>query len=67
LLSRGSELLAEVAEPDFDRAEEFVVGTVHEGVGHALEQGQGIGQELIAQALPPLVAGFLGIRDGRSG
>jgi hypothetical protein len=66
-LRRGSELLAEVAEPDFGRTEEFVVGIVHEGVGHALDQGQSLGQQLRAQALPQLVAGFLGIRDGRSG
>ena len=47
-MRRGSELLAEVAEPDFGRTEEFVIGIVHEGVGHALDQGQSLGQQLRA-------------------
>lgn len=60
-------MLAEVAELDLDGAEEFVVGEVHQGVGHAREQGLGLGQQLRPQALPPLVPGLLGIREVRSG
>lgn len=55
--------MSEVAEADLDGAEEFVVGGVAEGVGHLVDQGQGLLPELPAQALTALVAGFAGFRE----
>jgi hypothetical protein len=54
----GGDLLAEVAEADLDGSEQLAVGGVGEGVGHLVDQGQGLGAELLAEALPALVARF---------
>jgi hypothetical protein len=56
-------LLSEVAEADLDGAEEFAVGGVGEGVGHLVDEGEGLLQELLAQAAAALVAGFAGFRE----
>lgn len=66
-MGRGSELSPEVAETDFDGAEELAVGGVGEGVGHLVEQREGLSQELLAEALASLVARFFDFRDRRKG
>ncbi len=54
----GGDVLAEVAEADFDGAEQFVVGGLDEGIDHALQEGGGGGLELSEEALATLVRGF---------
>jgi hypothetical protein len=66
-MGRGGELLPEVTEADFDGAEELAVGSVGEGVGHLVDQRESLSEELLAQALAPLVAGFFYFRDRRRG
>jgi hypothetical protein len=58
LLGLGSQLLSEVAELDLDGAEQFTLGGVGEGVGHAFQQGGGRGLELAEESLAALVAAF---------
>jgi hypothetical protein len=62
-VGRGGKLLTEVAEADFDGAEEFAVGSVGEGVGHLVDQGESLSKELLTQALAALVARFFYFRD----
>ena len=62
-MADGSDLLAEVAESDLDRTEQFAVGGIDKGIDHLIEQGEGLRQELLAEALATLVAGFIDYRD----
>ena len=55
--------MTEVAEADFDGAEEFAVGSVGEGVGHLVDQWESLSKELLAQALAALLARFFYFRD----
>jgi hypothetical protein len=64
-VGRGGELLPEVAEAGFDGAKEPVVGGVGEGVGHLVDQGEGLSKELLAQAVASLAARFSPFRDRR--
>lgn len=65
LLGGGSDLLAEVAQPDFDRTEQLVFGSIDEGIRHLIHEGEDLSEELLAQALAALVAGFNSFRDRR--
>jgi hypothetical protein len=52
---------------DLDGAEEFAVGGVGEGIGHALQEGGGGGLELAEEALAALVAAFSLLGERRRG
>jgi hypothetical protein len=67
LLGGGSDLLAEVAQPDFDSTEQLVLGSIDERIRHLVHEGKDLSEELLAQALAALVAGFNNFRDRRRG
>jgi hypothetical protein len=52
------DVLAEVAEADFHGAEQFVVGGRDEGLDHLVDQREGLGEELLAEAVAALGRGF---------
>jgi hypothetical protein len=54
----GRDLLAQVAETDFDRAEQFTVGGLDKGVDHLVEERKGLGEELLAEVVATLVRRF---------
>jgi hypothetical protein len=51
-------LPSEVAEANLDGAEQLSVRGIDQGIDHLVDQGQGLGQEVFAEALAALVAGF---------
>jgi hypothetical protein len=64
-MADGGDLLAEVAQSNLDGTEQFAVGGIDQGIDHLLDQGQGVRQELLPEALATLVAGFTDCRDRR--
>ena len=58
-MSAGGDLLSEVAESDFDGAEQFAVGGIDQGIGHVLDQRQELIEERLAEALAALGVGFI--------
>ena len=67
LLSHGSDLLTEVAQPHFDGAEPRIAGSIDEGIGHLRQEREGLGEELLVKALAVLVTGFSDFRGRRRG
>lgn len=64
-MSAGGDCLSEVAEAHFDGTEDLPVGGIDQGIGHLLDQRQDLVEELLAEALAALGAGFIPLRGRR--